>query len=152
MNKNFATTEGLENLKKELERLKSKKRPEIAERLKQAKEFGDLSENAEYFEAREEQIWVENRIAELEELIKNTVIIQKTSGMNMVKIGSTVESLSEGAVKKFTIVGSNEANPGDGLISNESPLGKALLGCQIDDEIEIVVPKGKVRYKIISIQ
>lgn len=152
MNKNFTTTEGLEKLKQELERLKSKKRAEVAERLKQAKEFGDLSENAEYFEAREEQVWLESRIAELEELIKNTVVIQKTPGMNMVKIGSTVETLNGGVVKKFTIVGLNEAKPEEGLISNESPLGKALLGCQIDDEIEVAVPKGKVRYKIISIQ
>jgi len=152
MNKNFTTAEGLEKLKQELDYLKSKRRVEVAERLKQAKEFGDLSENAEYFEAREEQVSLENRIAELEDLIKKTVVIQKTPGVNMVKIGSTVETLSEGRVKKFTIVGSNDAKPGEGLISNESPLGKALLGCQIDDEIEIEVPKGKIRYKIISIQ
>ncbi len=152
MNKNFTTAEGFEKIKQELERLRSKRKGEITERLKQAKEFGDLSENAEYFEAQEEQARIENRIAELEELIKNTTIIQKAPAGGMVKIGSTIEVFKDGAVKKFTIVGSNEANPEEGLISNESPLGKAFLGCQVDDEVEVETPRGKVRYKILSIQ
>ncbi len=152
MNRSFATAEGLEKLKQELQYLKTKRKIEITERLKQAKEFGDLSENAEYFEAQEEQSRIESRIAELEELIKNTTVIQKAPAGGIVKIGSTIEVFKDGSVKKFTIVGSNEANPEEGLISNESPLGKAFLGCEIKDEVEVETPRGKSRYKILSIQ
>src|SRR3989344_1130797 len=117
----YLTPERLEELKKELNDLKTIRRAEVAERLKRAKELGDLSENAEYMEAREEQNQVETRIVELEEMIKNAAVIKHTNG-GKVQIGSTIELEKDGQKMSFTIVGPNETNPSAGKISNESPI------------------------------
>ncbi len=151
MDKQYVTKEKLEELKQELADLKGRKRIEVGERLKRAKELGDLSENSEYFEAREEQAQVETRIGELEDMIKTAEIIEKSSSTSDVSIGSTVEVEKGGQRMKLTIVGSNEANPGSGFISNESPLGRAFLGKKAGEKVTVSVPKGKVEYLILSI-
>ena len=144
--------EKLEELKKELEVLKTQKRAEVAERLKRAKELGDLSENAEYIEAREEQNQVESRIIELEEMVKNAAVIKMTTGKSKVQIGSTIEVQKNGDKARFTIVGSNEAKPEAGFISNESPLGRAFIGKEAGDTVQVKTPKGEVTYKILRIE
>lgn len=151
MDKQYLTKERLEELKKELEDLKVRRRIEIGERLKKAKELGDLSENSEYFEAREEQAQVETLIGELEDMIKNAEIIEKPTTMGIVSIGSTVEVEKNSQRQKFTIVGSNEAKPEQGFISNESPLGSAFLNRKIGEKVMILTPKGKVEYQIMAI-
>ncbi|MEK7634540.1 MAG: transcription elongation factor GreA [Patescibacteria group bacterium] len=152
----YLTKEKLEELKKEAEHLKKDVRNEIAERLKRAKEYGDLSENAEYSEAKEEQSRIESRIFELEDILRNASIIKIAGGKDIVLIGSTIEvkKLGKGMDKtlKYTIVGSNEAKPEENLISNESPLGKAFLDKKKGDAVEIETPGGKVEYKIMKIE
>ena len=149
----YLTAERLEELKKELEELKTKARIEVAKRLKRAKELGDLSENSEYIEAREEQGQIERRIFELEQMVKNAILIKKSeTPKSTVQIGSTIEVMKDDKVQKFTIVGSNEARPEAGLISNESPLGKAFLGRREGDVMKIKVPIGEVTYKIVKIE
>jgi transcription elongation factor GreA len=148
----YLTPERLEELKTELSELKNKKRIEVAERLKRAKELGDLSENSEYFEAREEQALVEARILELEEMVKNASVIKKAASTETVQMGSTVEIAKDGQTFKFTIVGSNEARPEAGLLSNESPLGKAFVGKRVGAEVKVKTPTGEVAYKILHIE
>ena len=149
----YLTKERLEELKKELAHLKTTRRFEVADRLKRAKELGDLSENAEYVEAREEQSTVETRIFELEDMVKNAVIITHEGGKHeVVTIGSTVLVEKDGKQTKFTIVGSNETKPEDGFISNESPLGKAFLGKAPGEAVTITTPGGAVAYTIIKIE
>lgn len=150
-NQTYLSPEGVEALKKELQELKTKNRQEIAKRLKEAKDLGDLSENAEYFEATEAQSLNENRIAELEELLKNVVIIKTSNAEDIVKIGSTIEVQINNSTEVFNIVGSAEAKPQEGKISNESPLGRAFLNKKIGDEVEVKTPGGIVKYKIIKI-
>lgn len=154
MEKQYLSKEKLEELKGELKYLQTAKRQEVAERLKRAKELGDLSENAEYMEARDEQAQVEGRILELEDIIKNAEVIEKTPSTGVVKIGSTVvvEKIGQSGERKFTIVGSNEANPSTGLISNESPLGRAFLGKKQGDSVTVTTPNGKVEYRIVSVE
>lgn len=151
MDKQYLTKERLEELKTELVDLKSRRRIEVGERLKKAKELGDLSENSEYFEAREEQAQVETRIGELEDMIKNAEIIEKTYAGAVVSIGATIQVEKDGQRRKFTIVGSNEAKPEAGLISNESPLGTAFLGKKVGDTVAAKTPNGIAEYKIVSI-
>ncbi|MDD5431254.1 MAG: transcription elongation factor GreA [Candidatus Pacebacteria bacterium] len=151
MEKQYLTKEKLEELKSELENLKTNRRLEVAERLQRAKELGDLSENSEYFEAREEQSQVENRIFEIEEMLRNYEIIKKQTAGDTVRVGSTIAVEKGGKRMTFTIVGSNEANPEAGLISNESPLGKSFLGKKAGEKTSVVTPKGKTEYLIISI-
>lgn len=148
----YLTHESLEELKKELERLKKEGRIEIAERLKRAKEYGDLSENSEYADAKEAQSKLESRIFELEEIIRNAVLIKKSTKKDTVHIGSTVEVQKGLKTFKYTIVGSQEAKPEANLISNESPLGRAFLGKRVGDTVEIETPSGKTKYKIIRIE
>jgi len=148
----YLSQEGVETLKKELQELKTKKRQEIAKRLQEAKDLGDLSENAEYFEAKEAQSLNDNRISELEELLKNAVVIETSNEENIVRIGSMVEVKSNNGSEIFSIVGSAEAKPQEGKISNESPLGRAFLGRKIGDEIEVKTPGGITKYKIIKIE
>ncbi|MDP3901388.1 MAG: transcription elongation factor GreA [bacterium] len=150
--KHYLTAERLEELKQELNDLKMTKRAEVAERLKRAKELGDLSENSEYFEAREEQSQVEARIFELEEMVKNAEIITKASSKDIVQMGSTIEVAKDGQKFKFNIVGSNEAKPEDGLLSNESPLGKAFMGKKNGEQVKVKTPSGEVNYKIVGIE
>lgn len=152
MDQYYLTTERLEELKQELGALKTTKRIEVAERLKRAKELGDLSENSEYFEAREEQAQVETRIVELEEMVKNASVIKMTSGKSKVQIGSTIDVSKDGQKSTFTIVGSNEASPETGRISNESPLGQSFLGKEAGETVKVKTPKGEVSYKIVKIE
>jgi transcription elongation factor GreA len=148
----YISKEGLEQLKKELEEHKFK-RQDISKRLEEAKALGDLSENTEYLQAREAQAFNEGRILELEELLRNAVVISKNGSNSIVQVGGSVEVSSSGGTKQiFIIVGSEEANPGEGKISNESPLGKAFLGRKAGETVQVETPKGRSTYKIISVK
>ena len=154
MNKNYITPEAYKALKQELEELKTKKRKEIAEIIQDAKELGDLAENAAYQEAKDEQSVLETRILQLEMFLKNISIIRHASNNHVIELGSTIEvkSLTKSRNKKvFTIVGSHEAKPIEGKISNESPLGKAFLGREKGEIILVNTPQGEVKYKILKI-
>lgn len=140
------TKEGKLELEKELEELKGR-RGEIAEKIASARDFGDLSENAEYDAAREEQGLVETRIAEIEEILQQAQII-KSSKSSKVGLGSTVELKSDSKTVVYKIVGPVEANPIEGRISNESPIGKNLMGKKVGDEVVITTPKGETHYTI----
>ena len=149
----YITSEGLQKLKSELENLKNVKRVEIANRIKEAKELGDLSENAEYADAREDQSFTEGRIMEIESMLKNIKVIEPgESDPNVVNIGDTVSVEKDGEAKTYTIVGSNEANPDENKISNESPLGVALLGKKLNEEFKAHLPKGEIKFKITNIK
>ena len=146
----FITEEGLQKLKDELKTLK-KRREEIVHNIEEAKQLGDLSENASYSEAREAQSFNEGRMAELEDLIRNASIISKQF-TETVELGATIEVQSELEAKTLTIVGSEEANPEGGRVSHESPMGKAFPGYRKGDVVEVKTPKGVVRYTIVSIR
>ena len=150
MSKQFLTPEGLKKIEEELATLKEK-RKEIADRIGEAVKLGDLSENAEYHEAKDAQGLNETRIAELEATIKNAEVVEKSGGTETVGIGSTITVESATGKKEYTIVGSNEADPLKGLISNESPIGEAFLGHRVGDEVEFEAPAGVINYKILSI-
>ena len=147
----YLSKEGLAKLRSELDEMISVKRPEVANRIHDAKEHGDLTENAEYEDAKNEQAFVEGRIQTLEALIKNATIIDENHSTEHVQIGSTVSVESGDGSETFTIVGSAEAKPGEGRISNESPVGRALLGKRKGDKILVRVPAGDFSYKIVSI-
>ncbi|KKR09928.1 MAG: Transcription elongation factor GreA [Parcubacteria group bacterium GW2011_GWA2_39_18] len=150
--KTYISEEGLKNLKDELKLLKAQKRREVADRIEEAKKFGDLSENAEYSEALNAQEEMERRIAEIEGLLKKTVLFKKgRSDKNYVDIGSTVEVKFGNTVKIFTIVGSEEADPDEGKISNESPLGMALLSKKVGDIVDVKTPSKNIKYNITKI-
>jgi len=154
MTKNYITPEAYKKLKEELGFLKNQKRREIALKIQEAKELGDLSENAAYQEAKDSQAALETRILEIEVLLKNVSLIRPTKSNEIVEIGSsiTVQSLSLPRTKRqFTIIGVQEANPAEGKISNESPLGKSFLGHKKGDIIIAKTPKGDVKYKIVDI-
>lgn len=149
----YLTDDGYKKLKDELEHLKKTRRPEIANRIKEAKELGDLSENAEYADAREEQSFTEGRIMDIEETLKNAqVIANHDAHPDQVDIGDTITVSKEGEEFTYTIVGSNEADPGSGKISNESPLGQAFLGKKKGEECVVKTPKGEVKYKIVAVK
>ncbi len=153
MKDNYISKDGLEKVKVELEQLINIERPEVIERIARARELGDLSENAEYHEAREKQSFIEGRIQELEYLLKNATIIKASKKTDAVSIGSTVHASCDNGLKlKYTIVGHTEANPGEGRISNESPLGQAFIGKGIGHEFELNVPAGKIKCKITHIE
>jgi transcription elongation factor GreA len=147
----YLSPEGLEQHKKELEEHKLK-RQEIALRLEEAKALGDLSENQEYIAAKEAQAFNEGKIIELEQLLRDAILIEKSKKNSTVQIGCSVEVKANGKTQLFTIVGSEEANPIAGKISNESPLGKAFLGKKPGDNIEVETPAGKTNYKLLSIK
>ncbi len=149
----FVTAEGLQKLKDELEYLKVVKRKEIAEALKQAKAFGDLSENSEYDEAKNEQAEVEHHIAELEETLANIEIIKTTGKKNKVSVGSSVKvyDLEYEEEVTYTIVGSTESDPLSDKISDESPIGKALIGAKCGDEVVAETPAGALKMKVLEI-
>jgi transcription elongation factor GreA len=148
----FLTEAGLIKLKGELDQLKNTKRREISERIQEAKELGDLSENAEYVEAKNDQAFVEGRILEIESILKNaTIIKQKSRSKDHVEIGSKIKIEDGQNTKEYYIVGSNEADPAVGKISNESPLGQAFIGKKIGDIVEINVPQGIKKFKIITV-
>ncbi|MFH1098491.1 MAG: transcription elongation factor GreA [Candidatus Uhrbacteria bacterium] len=148
----YLTPAGLEKLREDLHQLKYARRKEIAEKIEHAKELGDLSENAEYQEAKDEQAFIEGRIIELENLLNSATVVAPPSETKRVSIGSTACLGSDNGERTFTIVGANEADPGRGMISNDSPLGQALLGKSVGEEVEVKVPKGTtVTYKVLSI-
>ena len=152
MTQECLTREGLEKLKKELSYLNGIKRKEISERLEKCLAFGDLTENAEYHDTKEEQAFVEGRILELEELIRNAVIVSEEKDKMYAQVGSTV-LVSVGSQKEeFKIVGVEEANPLEGKISINSPLGKAFLNQPKGTVVEVKTPKGIAQYKIIKIE
>lgn len=150
--KQYLSQERFDELSDELAELKSTKRMKIAERLKTAKEYGDLSENSEYAEAREEQASVETRIAELEDLLKNMEIVTKTKGSDTVRVGSTIVVKKSDKEMTYTIVGSYEADPLAGKISDESPLGSAFMEKKVGDTVNVDAPAGKVTYEILKIE
>lgn len=152
MNKQFyLTAEGIQELKDELNELVDQRSP-IAERIKTAREFGDLSENAEYSSARQEQERVESRISEIEHILQNVEVIKKPKGEGKVQLGSSVKLKSEsGKTKEFQVVGTVEADPLNGKISDESPIGQALLGKKKGEEVEIVTPAETCTYKVVDI-
>lgn len=148
------TPSGLKKLEEELEHLKSVKRREVAERIKIAIGYGDISENSEYEDAKNEQAFIEGRIITLEKMLRNARIINEDEvNTDVVSIGSTVKlkDLEFDDIVEYTIVGSAESDPLANLISNESPVGKSLLGKQIGATVEVVVPAGVIKYEILDI-
>src|SRR3954462_1926881 len=146
------TPEGLENLKKEIEHLSTTKRREVAERIKEARDFGDISENSEYDDAKNEQAMLESRIASLEDKLRSASVIEKSElTPDVVRVGSQVHVTDEKGKKlAYTIVGSTEANPSENRLSNESPVGKALVGRKKGDNVTVVLPSGKQRELTVA--
>lgn len=151
MRTNYITKSGLEKLQEELRYLKKVKMPEVVERIARAKDLGDLSENAEYQDAKDEQGFIAGRIAELENLINKSEVIQENNSKEIVNIGSTIKVRCGQNEYSYTIVGFNEANPAKGLISNESPIGRAFLGRKIGEKVVVRVPKGEMECEILEI-
>ncbi len=153
MTDHYVSKEKIEELKETLRILKTEKRIDIADRLKRAKEFGDLSENFEYAQAKEDQEKVEREILQLEDLVKNSQIITKPRNKNIVSVGLTI-TLQTDQKKNctFTIVGSQEADPSANKISNISPIGKELIGKKVGDHIQVKTPKGTISYTILKIE
>ncbi|MEK5498007.1 transcription elongation factor GreA [Bacillus sp. FSL M8-0077] len=147
------TEEGKRKLEEELEYLKTVKRKEVVERIKIARSFGDLSENSEYDSAKEEQAFVEGRITTLDNMIRNAKIIEDEGNSNIVSLGKTVTfvELPDGEEESYTIVGSAEADPFEGKISNDSPIAKSLLGKQVDDKVTVQTPGGEMFVQIVKI-
>src|SRR6266567_1972113 len=148
----FITKEGLEKLRTELEDRKTRLRQEIAQAIKEAKEQGDLSENAEYAEAKSQQNENESRIGELEMIIKNSQVVERDDSQKGAQMSSVVKVSFNGSEMEFTIVGSNEADPANFKISNESPLGKAFMGHNAGDTVDVTTPRGVITYKIVDVK
>jgi len=157
------TTDGLKKLEQKLEHLKSVRRQEVAERIKQAIEFGDISENAEYEDAKNEQAFIEGELQTLEKMLRSAKLIESCdTDTGIVGLGCTVtlKEVKEGRGKAanhaqemmYTIVGSAEADPSEARISNESPVGSAVLGQKIGQIVEVVAPAGRMKYKIVAVQ
>ena len=146
------TPEGLENLKKEIEYLSTTKRREVAERIKEAREFGDISENSEYDDAKNEQAMLEARIATLEDKLRSASVIDaKELSADVVRVGSQVHVKDDkGKSLTYTIVGSTEADPSENRLSNESPVGKALVGRKKGDNVKVTLPNGKQRELTVT--
>src|SRR5690625_7998517 len=150
----YMTLEGKQKLEEELNYLKTTRRQEVVERIKIARDFGDLSENSEYDAAKDEQAFVESRIAQIENMIRNAVIIENdASDPDTVSLGKTVTfiELPDGEEESYTIVGSAEADPFEGKISNDSPMAKSLIGHKKDDEVSVPTPGGSIEVKIINV-
>ncbi|MDA8351751.1 MAG: transcription elongation factor GreA [Firmicutes bacterium] len=148
------TEEGLAKVKEELETFRTKRRQEVAERLKEAIAQGDLSENAEYDAAKEEQAFVESRIVTLENMVRNAKIIdQDTQNKHFISVGAkvTIKEMPDGEEETYTIVGSAESDPLSGKISNESPIGAELIGKREGEIVEVPAPAGPIQFKIVSI-
>ena len=149
------TPEGHKKLKQEIEYLSNEKRREVADRIKTAREFGDIAENAEYDDAKNEQALLEHRIAQLEERLRNArVITKKEISKDVVSIGSRVKLRDVDAKEtiEYRIVGSAEANPSENKLSNESPVGKAIIGRKKGETVEVTAPRGTLKFKIMDIQ
>ena len=148
----YLTKGGLERLKEERENLFTVRRHDVAERIQRAKEMGGAVDNAEYEEAKNDQAYIEGRILTLDTLITNARIIEENAHSDVVRIGSTVQVQDEkGRKKKYKIIGSAEADPSQGSISNESPIGKALLGKTAGDVADVAVPAGQIQLKVLRI-
>jgi transcription elongation factor GreA len=151
----YMTKEGLAKLEEELEFLKTTRRQEVVERIKIARGFGDLSENSEYDAAKDEQAFVESKIATTENMIRNAVIIESdTDNPDMVGMGKTVTfiELPDGDEESYTIVGSAEADPFEGKISNDSPIAKSLIGHEVGEELSVATPGGDIQVKITKVE
>jgi transcription elongation factor GreA len=150
----YLTAEGAEALRRELDRLVNVRRPALAERLRRAIQQGDLSENADYQVAKEEQAFLEGRIQQIEEMLRNAVMIKDVGPTDEVALGSYVTVIEEGAGESetFHIVGSAEANPASGKVSDESPLGRSLLGHRVGDTVAVEAPGGEIAFRITAIQ
>lgn len=149
------TPEGLKKLEEELEQLKSVKRREVAERIKLAISYGDISENSEYEDAKNEQAFIEGRIMTLEKMLRNARIINEDEvDTDVVSIGATVllKDIEFDEDVEYTIVGSAEADPGSNKISNESPVGRALLGKSVGSMVDVAVPAGTIQFKVLNIK
>ncbi len=149
------TREGYEKLKQEIDYLSNDKRREVAERIRQAREFGDISENAEYDDAKNEQALLEHRIATLEERLTSARVIEADEvSADVVSIGSRVEleDIDANETVEYHIVGSAEANPAEHKLSNESPVGKAIIGRKKGDVVEVAAPRGSLKFKIVDIK
>lgn len=148
------TIEGLKKLEEELELLKTEKRREVASRIKQALDFGDISENSEYDDAKNEQAFIEGRIITLEKMLRNAKVIDEVEGTEIVALGAKVrlKDMDYGDEEDYFIVGSAEADPSTNKISNESPVGKAVLGKSKGTTVKVDVPAGMVRYQILDIR
>lgn len=150
----FLTREGLIKLEQELETLKTVRRREVAERIKQAIEFGDISENSEYEDAKNEQAFIEGRILTLEKMLRNPKVIEHIENdSNLVHIGAKInlKDMESGDEFEYTIVGSAEADPMNNRISFESPVGKAIMGKKVGEVVEVNVPAGRLKYKILAV-
>ncbi|WP_100406622.1 transcription elongation factor GreA [Bacillus solitudinis] len=153
--KHYMTMDGKRKLEDELEFLKTERRKEVVERIKIARSFGDLSENSEYDSAKEEQAFVEGRIAQLEKMIRNAVMIEEEVGSaNVVTLGKTVKfiELPDGDEEEYTIVGSAESDPAEGKISNDSPMAQSLLGRSVKDKVVVNTPGGEMEVEILEIR
>lgn len=148
----YLSKQGLEDLKAEYEKRKDQIRKEIAEKISAAKELGDLSENFEYHEAKEQQGLNESRVIQLADMIRDAVIVEDSIGGTTLGLGTTFVVEVNGGKKTYSLVGSNESDPMAGKISNESPIGLAFMGHEVGDVIEIQTPGGTMTYKIISIK
>lgn len=150
----YVTAEGLEELKRELQQLTEVRRPELARRLKEAVAMGDLRENADYHDTREQMSLLDGRIQHLEAIVRNAVIIENNGRRDIVQIGSKVSIFEDGTddVETYTIVGAAEANPREGRISQKSPIGSALLGHRKGDKVRVETPNGTIVFKIKSIE
>jgi transcription elongation factor GreA len=146
------TQAGYERLVKELDVLKEVDRPRVIQQIAQAREEGDLRENAGYHAARHDQVLLEKRIADLEAMLKNHVIIEEAEADGVVRVGSTVVVEIDGDEERYTIVGALEAKPAQGLISNDSPVGNALLGKRVGSEAMVATPRGSTTYRILRIE
>ena len=146
------TKEGRDKLQTELDLLVNTERKNVAQRIKEAKEQGDLSENAEYAIAKEDQERIENRILEIKEILREATLAEDGHGSDFVNIGNTVTLTNDGKTVTYTIVGANEADPANGKISNESPLGKACIGKKSGDLVETETPAGLLRYTIAAVK
>ncbi len=152
MNQVQLTKDGLKKIQDELTELKNIKRPVAIERLSKARSMGDLSENSEYSAAKEELSFIEGRIQELEELLKNAQVIEVNNNNNSIQIGNIITVQVNNENRQLQIVGEFEADPLNNKISNTSPIGQALIGKKIGDQVEVNVPAGKIIYKIIDIK
>lgn len=150
----YLTPEGLEDLKEELDELINVRRPELARRLRRAIQQGDLSENADYIQGKEEQGFLEGRIQQIEAMLRNAVIIEDQGATDEVCLGShvTVREAGGSEPEVYHLVGSAEADPLNGKISKASPLGRALLGAQVGDTVAIEAPAGEIRFEVVAIE
>jgi transcription elongation factor GreA len=147
----YVTADGLKKMQAELEELRTTKRAEVAERIHAAMEFGDFTENSELEQAKNDQAFLEGRIMTLEQMIKNAQVIDENTHHEQVEVGSHVMVESDGSREQYVIVGSAEAAPGEGKISNESPVGRALLGHKAGETVKLSVPAGTVEMKILAV-